>query len=425
MDDMKNLHPKLPTFYISPKLHKNPMDPPGRPIVAGNEGLCEIISNIVDYFLKPIVSTLPSFIKDTTSALQCIDQLHLERNMIMVTADVEALYTSIRHSDGLAATKWFLNTSNISSPIDDLILISLEFVLHDNVFTFNNSIFLQMQGTAMGVSCAPAYANLFLGAWERDLFQGDLIQGVNNVHNWMRYIDDIFYLWEGTVDDLNIFMSNLNKNDINLRLTFHHGRKLDFLDLYISASSDGRLRTEVFRKPTTTNSLLQTSSSHPGPTIKSIPIGQFLRAKRICSDEGRFENQATDLIRRFKARVYSNRCIKRGNLRAKNTTRDQLLYGKPLCTDQKKQEKVRFISNYNNQWRALTDDVRKHWGVLLVDPVLKNILPSAHSFVAKRSANLKDLLVRSHYISPTSRVAHFAGTDRGSFFPMWSLQRMS
>ncbi|XP_077152056.1 uncharacterized protein LOC143816010 [Ranitomeya variabilis] len=34
LDTVKNLQPRLPTFYIIPKLHKNPVDPPGRPIVA-------------------------------------------------------------------------------------------------------------------------------------------------------------------------------------------------------------------------------------------------------------------------------------------------------------------------------------------------------------------------------------------------------
>ncbi|KAM4048962.1 uncharacterized protein ACNLHF_025742 [Anomaloglossus baeobatrachus] len=34
LDFMKNLHPRLATFYLIPKVHKNITDPPGRPIVA-------------------------------------------------------------------------------------------------------------------------------------------------------------------------------------------------------------------------------------------------------------------------------------------------------------------------------------------------------------------------------------------------------
>ncbi|XP_073409346.1 receptor activity-modifying protein 1 isoform X1 [Dendrobates tinctorius] len=246
LDNTRNFHPKMATFYFIPKLHKNSLDPPGRPIVAGNSGLCEVISDIVDFFLKPLVAELPSFVRDTTSALQWIDQLQLDENMILVTADVESLYTSIKHCDGLAATRIFLSSSNIDPPIPELVLLLLEFLLNHNVFTFNGDIFLQLQGTAMGASCAPAYANLFLGAWERSIFQDDHIQDVDYVHNWMRYIDDILFIWEGTYDGLCTLFDRLNRNDINVKLTFKSGRSLEFLDIWIETAPDGRSKTDIY-----------------------------------------------------------------------------------------------------------------------------------------------------------------------------------
>lgn len=40
--------PVIPTFYSLPKIHKNKMDPPGRPIVSGNESITENLSKVVD-----------------------------------------------------------------------------------------------------------------------------------------------------------------------------------------------------------------------------------------------------------------------------------------------------------------------------------------------------------------------------------------
>lgn len=37
-----------------------------------------------------------------------------------------------------------------------------------------NQLYLQIQGIAMGTCCAPSYANLYLGGWERDILQWDL-----------------------------------------------------------------------------------------------------------------------------------------------------------------------------------------------------------------------------------------------------------
>uniref|UniRef100_A0A8C6WK09 Uncharacterized protein n=1 Tax=Neogobius melanostomus TaxID=47308 RepID=A0A8C6WK09_9GOBI len=58
-------HPVLAAFYLLPKLHKEPRDnPPGRPIISGNG--TEPASKFIDYFIKPLVRALPSFIEDTT-----------------------------------------------------------------------------------------------------------------------------------------------------------------------------------------------------------------------------------------------------------------------------------------------------------------------------------------------------------------------
>ncbi|XP_069582772.1 cytochrome P450 3A2-like [Ranitomeya imitator] len=303
---------------------------------------------------EPLVVSLPSYIRDTTSALQRLDQIYLEENMVIVTADVESLYTSIRHQDGL-------------------------------------------KSTAMGASCAPSYANLFLGAWDREIFHNDDIQLMNHVHNWMRYIDDVLFFWDGPRENLEDLMSHLNNNDQNILLTFKSGKQIDFLDIKLTVDSDGRLNTDVFRKATATNSFLVADSSHPPATIRGIPVGQFLRAKRICSNESNFEKQAIDLTRRFTERGYSKKMIRKGYQRASGISRDRLLYGPFNVKKLDQQHPIRFISTYSNQWNQLKEIIRKHWQVLKVDPVLCKILPELPSFVPKRSANLKDILVQSHY----------------------------
>lgn len=51
-------HPRLATFYMSPKVHKNLLNPPGRPIISGNGTISEPASKFIDYFIKPIVQTI-------------------------------------------------------------------------------------------------------------------------------------------------------------------------------------------------------------------------------------------------------------------------------------------------------------------------------------------------------------------------------
>lgn len=90
----------------------------------------------------------------------------------------------------------------------------------------------------------------------------------------------------------------------------------------------GYIQTDLYRKKTAVNSLLHAESSHPLPLIKSIPVGQFLRAKRICSKNEDFEKQATQLTNRFRARGYHPKWIEAGYKRARGSERNQLLVEK-------------------------------------------------------------------------------------------------
>lgn len=388
--------PVIPTLYLLPKVHKNPKIPPGRPIISGNGSLTEKLGRYIDFQLKGLVECLPSYTRDTTDLLCKIDGIQLERDMILVICDIESLYTSIKHEDGLRATSYFLRGSGMEDSMSDFLIELLQFTLTHNFFVFNGSFFLQLQGTAMGAPCAPSYANLFLGLWERDLFLSDH-EGVamDRVIFWTRYIDDIFMIWQGSSSELHEFIERLNSNSYNIRLTYKwNHEKVDFLDVIVKRDSLGYLQSDVFRKETSVNSLLHATSSHPIQTINAIPTGQYLRMRRICSSEEDFARQANDLQQRFLNRGYSRRSTKRAYKRALNCTHRELIHKKKT---HKPEQKVRFITDYHSRWSTMREIVKKHWSILLSDSILENYLTTYPSITARRAQNLRDCLVRSHY----------------------------
>lgn len=100
-------------------------NPPGRPIISGNESLTEPLSKYIDFHIKPFVSSLPSFIQDST---QVLNKLKLIKNIgegFLVTMDVESLYTNIDHQDGLMALEHYLKrrTPEIMPPVGLIIRI--------------------------------------------------------------------------------------------------------------------------------------------------------------------------------------------------------------------------------------------------------------------------------------------------------------
>ena len=65
----------------------------------------------MDYHLRPLVRTIPSYIKDTTDILMKVQSLtNLPSDTLIVTLDISSLYTNIPHEEGIAAYTEALNT---------------------------------------------------------------------------------------------------------------------------------------------------------------------------------------------------------------------------------------------------------------------------------------------------------------------------
>ena len=64
----------------------------------------------------------------------------------------------------------------------------LSWVLNNNYFSFNNDIYLQIYGTAMGTPVAVEYANIVMYSIEYSLVDK------YNPTLYLRYIDDLFVI---------------------------------------------------------------------------------------------------------------------------------------------------------------------------------------------------------------------------------------
>lgn len=141
--------------------------------------------------------------------------------------------------------------------------------------------FLQNSGTSMGAKMAKRNPHL------------------HNILYWIRYIDDIFFIWTGTDHELQEFFKFINTNYCDLSFTMDFDmNKMNFLDILVYRDS-GRLCSNLYRKSTDRNSILHGHSFHPTALKKSLPLSQFNRVRRICTSDSDYQTQANDLVKRF------------------------------------------------------------------------------------------------------------------------------
>ena len=152
-------------FYMLPKVHKNQKEPPGRPIVSSVNSPTEKISQLIDIKLQKFAQLGKSFILDTADFLRKIEGFHLEPDEWLFSLDVNSLYTNIPHEEGLEAVREILSTYD-EKPNSDYILKMLNTVLKCNCFRFDEEFYLQINGTAMGMTEALTYAVIFMNRFE-------------------------------------------------------------------------------------------------------------------------------------------------------------------------------------------------------------------------------------------------------------------
>lgn len=101
---------------------------------------------------------------------------------------------------------------------------------------------------AIGTCCAPSYANLYLGEWERLLMADEqLTMYTDHIIMWLRYIDDVFITWDGPVDLLFALLARLNRNQFNLTFTMsYHPREVIFLDVMVLCVEDCAIKTHLY-----------------------------------------------------------------------------------------------------------------------------------------------------------------------------------
>ena len=127
------------------------------------------------------------------------------------------------------------------------------------------------------------------------------------------------------------FITSVNSFHPALKYTWEISEtSLAYLDIKVSISGNV-LCTSVHYKPTDSHIYLMYSSSHPSSVKNSIPYFQFLRHRRLCSDDSDFSSKSKEMCQFFEKRGYPVSVVKVGHHRAQQFDRQS-----SLQTSQKK-----------------------------------------------------------------------------------------
>ncbi len=316
----------LPTFKILPKLHKVPIS--SRPIVPAYSTITTNVSKWLATELQTIVDQYKWRIKSSSSLTQTLQNLDVQEDGLLVSFDVTSMYTNIDLDHGIFTIENLLRDYNhFTEKKRKFIIDLLKWVLKNNYFQYNNQIYRQIKGVAMGTNTAPPFADLFM-IYHELMFFMCYPEMKHSTCSYSRYLDDGFFYWKNTeTTSLNKIKKDMNRMFGNLQFTFEiNDKKIDFLDTTIYKGPrflhNKRLDVKSFTKEISSNNYTHPSSDYPSKYKENWITGENIRILRLSSQKEEFDkamstfrnflklsNFSTDVINKFCKYKFQDRAL--------------------------------------------------------------------------------------------------------------------
>ena len=317
-------------------------------------GLAKYLDNII----KPCIPS-QHMLSSSTEFIDKVTNIDLPDNYCLVSFDIVSLFTNVPLTEAidLACSYVYQDDSQTKPRYSIEHFKRLLQYATSGEFLYQDKLYRQTDGVAMGSPLAPTLANLFLAHLENDF-----LKSCDAPIAYWRYVDDIFCVFDVSKQKPDTFLNLLNSQHDNLSFTIDVGPKaLPFLDIQVEFSH-GSPVFSVFRKKSYTGLLLNFTAFCPKSWKVGLVKCLLSRAHRICSNWQLFNIEIEKLRGIFRrngypvalfdsiTRNFLLNSLKPDNSKAQDTRDDHYTFVLPyhgIISDRFKHRFLRFCRSFN------------------------------------------------------------------------------
>ena len=273
---MGSIRPRLSGL---PKIHNNC---PLRPILS----MVSSPQYSISKWLRVILGIVQSYycthtVKDSCQFVDILRSHQVPASAHMCSFDVVSLFTNVPLDETIdICTDVLYRNDSVDTPwlSETAFRKLMSLVTTGMEFSFNDIMYRQVDGVAMGSPLGPVLANIFVG------YSESLINESMWPQVYVRFVDDSFTYFD-SVEQCDTFFHHLNNLHPVPKYTceHEHDNKLSFLDVQVEKSNNSVV-TSVCRKPTFTGQCIVYNSYCSHQYKVNLVRNLVGRAKRLCSE---------------------------------------------------------------------------------------------------------------------------------------------
>jgi hypothetical protein len=326
------MNPSAPRFFGLPKVHKPGI--PIRPVVSNVSAPNHLLARRLNQVYRQNSKFSPKYgVINSADLAVRLSRLVFPPKCTLVSFDVTNLFPSVPPEKAILLAEEILLRKRVPAPIVLDLQSALKTCVSQNYFKFNEKLFLQTEGLAMGSPLSPLLADIYMDNFEKELF-ASVSPLLKNVCAWFRYVDDILCVWTGSVRQLDNFFHFINSLDKCIQFTMEKEKdgSLNFLDVNISREVD-KFNFSIFRKDSYTDQVIHATSRHHFSQKLSAFHAMLHRALNIPMSPANREKELSVIKQIAANNGYKTEMIDRLYLRKVRNMAVKTIYGAPPLRD--------------------------------------------------------------------------------------------
>jgi hypothetical protein len=255
-----NLNPTPPTITSLIKVHKE--ECPIRPIINWTNALAYKIAKLLFKKLEASIPLPNTFnIRNSAQLITDLKKIPTDYDLRFASFDITNMYSNIPTTNLIKIIEQSCDQHKLHHDINTEILKLSNTLIQQNYIQYQDLIYIQKEGLAMGDPTSSLFSEIFLEHTEVTKIVHILLQ--YHIIGYFRYVDDILIAYKQNLTNIHEVLACFNKLTPTLKFTSEKetANKINFLDISI-IRNDNFLSFSIYRKPTTTDTIIPNDSCH-------------------------------------------------------------------------------------------------------------------------------------------------------------------